>query len=333
MSQATIYRKPYGETFTYRYANGKTLRNAALKRWIISLAIPPAWQQVEIQQDRDAKVLVTGRDAANRKQYIYNPQWVSSAKDQKFKRILRFAEQLETMRRVTGQHLQRRPIDQTTVLACMTRMLDDAFFRPGSATYTRQNHTYGLTTLRAKHMTIGHDAIEFDYEGKSHQQQFRTVTDKQVRQVLIALEKMTGHALFDITLPDKTRKKLTAQDLNHYISDVMGEDFSAKDFRTWAGTVLMAVALDKLGPTEDKKRSQRNIVKAVKNVAAKLGNTPAVCRSNYIHPQVILHYESGRTLAYFRRQFTHSRAKYISFDEKATLKLLQVLMDTTASPS
>ena len=243
MSNPVIYRKPHGKTFSYCYANGKTVKNAALKRWIKSLAIPPAWREVEIQQDRDAKVLVTGRDKEGRKQYIYNPDWVETASEQKFKRILRFAEQLETMRRVTGQHIQRRPIDQTSVLACMTRMLDDAFFRPGSASYTRQNQTYGLTTLRAKHMTIKDDRVEFDYEGKSHQQQFRTVTDEQVREVLIALE-----------------------------------------------------------------------------------NTPAVCRSNYIHPQVILQYESGRTLDYFRRQFKRYRGKYLSLDEKATMQLLTVLI-------
>ncbi len=154
MSNPVIYRKPHGKTFSYRYANGKTVKNAALKRWIKSLAIPPAWEEVEIQQDRDAKVIVTGRDNQGRKQYIYNPNWVETASEQKFKRILRFAEQLETMRRVTGQHIQRKPIDQITVLACMTRMLDDAFFRPGSASYTRQNHTYGLTTLRAKPWVI-----------------------------------------------------------------------------------------------------------------------------------------------------------------------------------
>lgn len=327
MSNPIIYRKPHGKSFTYLYANGKTVKNAALKRWIKSLVIPPAWQEVEIQQDRDAKVLVTGRDKEGRKQYIYNPHWVETASEQKFTRILRFAEQLETMRRVTGQHIQRRPIDQTTVLACMTRMLDDAFFRPGSASYTRQNQTYGLTTLRAKHMTIKDDRVEFEYVGKSHQQQFRTVTDDQVREVLIALENMSGYELFDITLPDKSRKHITAQDLNQYISDVMGEDFSAKDFRTWAGTVLMAVALDKFGPAENEKLSKSNIVEAVKNVAERLGNTPAVCRSNYIHPQVILQYESGRTLDYFRRQFKRYRGKYLSLDEKATMKLLTVLIN------
>lgn len=322
-----VLRKPYGETFTYRYPNGKTVRNAGLKRWIRSLAIPPAWSGVKIELDRDAKILATGRDNDGRKQYIYNPDWTEEASQQKYQRILRFGAQLQTMRRVTGQHIQRRPIDEVTVLACMTRMLDDAFFRPGSATYTREHNTYGLTTLRAKHMDIKKDRVEFDYEGKSHQQQHRTVTDSQVREVLKKLEGMTGYELFDITLPDGGRRKITAQDLNHYISDIMGEDFSAKDFRTWAGTVLMAVALDQLGPVADRKKNKSNVVQAVKSVAQKLGNTPATCRSSYIHPNVILHYESGRTLDYFRRQLKRYRGKLVSLDEKATLRLLNHLVE------
>ncbi|WP_339773338.1 DNA topoisomerase IB [uncultured Paraglaciecola sp.] len=321
-----IVRKPFGKTFTYKYPSGRTVKSKGIKRWVNSLAIPPAWQDVQIELDRSAKVLAFGRDEKNRKQYIYNQNWTEQASKQKFERILRFAKQLSTMRRATGQHITQRPIDENAVLACMTRMLDDAFFRPGSASYTRDNQTYGLTTLRAKHMNFERKHVEFDYVGKSHQQQHREVTDKHVRDVLAQLETMTGYELFDITLPDGERKNLTAQDLNQYIAEVMGEDFSAKDFRTWAGTVLMAVALDELGPVEDKKLNQSNVLAAVKKVASQLGNTPAVCRSNYIHPHVIMQYESGRTLAYFRQQLKRTRSKYFSPDEKATLKLLEYLI-------
>ncbi|MDO6694963.1 DNA topoisomerase IB [Aliiglaciecola sp. 3_MG-2023] len=321
-----IVRKPFGDTFTYQYPSGKTVKNKGIKRWVKSLAIPPAWQEVHIELDRSAKVLAFGRDAQNRKQYIYNPKWAEQASEQKFERILRFAKELSTMRRVTGQHITQRPIDEKTVLACMTRMLDEAFFRPGNHTYTRNNQTFGLTTLRVKHMSIEDGQVQFDYIGKSQQPQHREVDDKYVKKVLIQLEKMTGYELFDITLPDGERKKINAQDLNQYISEVMGEDFSAKDFRTWAGTVLMAVALDELGPATDLKLNKSNVLKAIKKVASELGNTPAVCRSNYIPPNVILHYESGRTLAYFRKQLKRSRAKYFSPDEKATLKLLEYLV-------
>ncbi|QHJ11002.1 hypothetical protein FX988_01224 [Paraglaciecola mesophila] len=323
-----ILRKPFGDKFTYQYPSGRTVKNKGIKRWVQSLAIPPAWQEVHIELDRSAKVLAFGRDKQNRKQYIYNPKWTEQASEQKFARILRFAKALSTMRRVTGQHITQRPINERVVLACMTRMLDDSFFRPGNPTYTKDNQTYGLTTLRVKHMSIKHNQVEFDYIGKSHQQQHREIHDKHVTKILTQLEQMTGYELFDITLPEGERKKITAQDLNQYIAEVMGEDFSAKDFRTWAGTVLMAIALDEFGPADNEKLSQSNVLAAVKKVASELGNTPAVCRSNYIHPNVILHYESGRTLAYFRKQLKRTKAKYFSPDEKATLKLLEYLIDT-----
>ncbi|GAA6185235.1 DNA topoisomerase IB [Aliiglaciecola sp. NS0011-25] len=323
-----IVRKPFGESFTYQYPTGKTVKNKGIKRWVRSLAIPPAWQEVQIDLDRSAKILAFGRDAQNRKQYIYNPKWTEQASEQKFERILRFAKELSTMRRVTGQHITRRPIDENAVLACMTRMLDEAFFRPGNPTYTRDNQTYGLTTLRVKHMSFDDGQVQFDYIGKSQQPQHREVDDKHVSKVLTHLEKMAGYELFDVTLPDGERKKINAQDLNQYIAEVMGEDFSAKDFRTWAGSVLMTIALEELGPASDQKLNKSNVLTAVKKVASELGNTPAVCRSNYIHPNVILHYESGRTLAYFRKQLKRSRAKYFSPDEKATLKLLEYLVAT-----
>lgn len=328
---AFVYRHRFRKGFTYRFANGRTVKSAAIRRWIETLTIPPAWTAVEISLDRDAKILVTGRDAADRKQYLYNPAWTTYASEQKFNRILRFAEQLPTMRRVTGQHIRRRPIDEKTVLACMTRMLDEAFFRPGNETYARNNNTYGLTTLRQKHIAIEDDRVVFDYVGKSHQEQHRIITDAKTKEVLLELQDMPGHELFDITLPDGSRKKITAQDLNQYIAQIMGENFSAKDFRTWAGTLLMAVALDQVGPPLNERTGKKNIVAAVKAVAAELGNTPSVCRDNYIHPQVLSHYDAGTTLEHFRQQLTSRRGRYMSRDERATLELLKCVAGSPAS--
>lgn len=336
-STSKIHRKPYGKGFTYRFETGQTVKNKALKRWIVSLVIPPAWQEVVIDPNRDAKIHVHGRDSKGRKQYIYNPDWVAKASEAKFNRIVRFGKQLETMRRVTSQHIKQRPLDEQAILACMTRMIDEAFFRPGHSGYTRENNTYGLTTLRCKHMDVGRKAITFDYDGKSHKRQHREVKDDLAREVLIDLEKMPGYELFDVTLPDKTRKKLNSAQLNEYITQVMGEDFSAKDFRTWAGTVLMAVALDldqaarqakedasKPPKKTSKAKNTKNnsVVQCVKSVAQRLGNTPAVCKSNYIHPKVILNYENGRTLSFFKKQLRSKRYKYLDLDEKATLRLL-----------
>lgn len=326
-----VYRHRSGKGFTYRYKNGRTVRSGAIRRWVGTLVIPPAWTDVEVALDRDAKILATGRDGCGRKQYLYNPDWTSRAAHDKFNRILRFAEQLHVMRRVTGQHIRRRPIDEKTVLACMTRMLDEAFFRPGNETYARNNHTYGLTTLRQKHLSIENGIIIFDYVGKSHQEQHQVITDRLTKEALVELNAMPGRELFDVTLPDGNRKKITSQDLNQYIANVMGENFSAKDFRTWAGTVLMATALDELGPAENARAGRKNVLNSVKSVAAELGNTPTVCRDNYIHPQVFAHYEAGSTLAHFRRQLKCRSSRYMSRNEKATLELLKCIAGDSQS--
>lgn len=318
-----VYRHRYRKSFTYRYANGRTVKSRVIRRWVATLVIPPAWTNVEIALDRDAKILVTGRDERGRKQYLYNPTWTNRAAEQKFNRILRFAEKLPTMRRVTAQHIRRRPIDEKAVLACMTRMLDEAFFRPGNEAYTRNNNTYGLTTLGQKHLSIEDDRVVFNYIGKSHQAQHQVITDNHIKEILVALQDMPGREIFDITLPDEHRKKITSHDLNQYIANVMGENFSAKDFRTWAGTLLMAVALDELGPGSNVTAGKKNVLRAVKSVAAELGNTPSVCRDNYIHPQVFAHYDAGTTLTHFRQQLKRGGSRYLSRDELATLQLLK----------
>lgn len=322
MSEQIIHRKPWGDTFTYRYPSGRTVKNARLRQWIQSLAIPPAWTEVEITTDRDAKVLASGRDASGRRQHIYNPQWTEQAAERKFRRIQRFGEQLSVMRRATGQHLKQRPINADVVLACMVRMLDEAFFRPGSRRYTEQNQSHGLTTLRSKHMREDDGAMVFEYSGKSGKEQRRIIEDESVCEVLQELEEMTGYELFDVTLEDGERHKFTASDLNEYIGDVMGEDFTAKDFRTWAGTLLMAVALDEAGPQTDEKLTASEIVSAVKEVAGRLGNTPAICRESYIHPQVISAYEQGKTLRNFRKQLKQSKG-LLSDEEHATIRLIK----------
>ncbi len=317
-----IYRKPYGRTFTYQDETGETVRNTSLKRWVKSLAIPPAWEEVEINTDRNAKVLATGRDVQGRKQYIYNPDWAAEAAERKFQRILRFGEQLETMRRVTAQHINQRPVNADAVLACMVRMMDEAFFRPGSQCYTEENQSYGLTTLRNRHMTSDGGSIVFEYQGKSGQEQRRIIEDDAVCELLSELEDMTGYELFDVTLADGERQKFTSADLNEYIRRIMGEDFTSKDFRTWAGTLLMAVALAEAGPQDEEKLTTSEVVRAVKNVAERLGNTPAICRESYIHPAIIKAYEQGRTIRNLRKQLSEQPDGLLSADEQATLALL-----------
>lgn len=300
MNQPSVLtRKRHGRGFTYQYANGRTLRDRSIRRWIESLVIPPAWREVEITLDKTARVFASGRDGAGRKQYIYNPEWRSEREAAKFDRLLSFAERLPTMRRVTGQHLARDDLSREKVLACMVRLIDTAYFRPGSARYAQENESYGLTTMRSKHLTIEDDTLVFDYQGKSGQTQHREVADERLTRVVAELDDLPGYEIFKYYDDNGERVHVDSADLNDYIHDVMGDEFSAKDFRTWAGTSLAALALDELGPVDGDSQRKKNVVEAVKRVAEHLGNTPAIARASYIHPRVIESYLDGKTLRHF----------------------------------
>jgi DNA topoisomerase-1 len=298
------HRKRKGKGFSYQYENGSTIKDEKIRHWIKSLIIPPAWTEVEIEENKKADLLVTGRDDKNRKQYIYHPNYRAQQNSIKFDRIIEFADQLEHMRRVTGQHLRKRKLNREKVLATMLRLLESAFFRPGSDTYTKQNATYGLTTLRSKHLTIKGDEIIFNYNGKSGQTQEKHIIDKKLAKIVQELDEMKGYEIFKYLDENDNIIQVKSDDLNAYIREVMGEEFSAKDFRTWAGTMIAAIALDELGVVDkqDQKLLDKNIKEAVIRVSERLGNTPSVARSSYIDPRVIEDYSNGRTLKYFERE-------------------------------
>ncbi|ERJ18538.1 Putative DNA topoisomerase I protein [Salinisphaera shabanensis E1L3A] len=320
-----VTRHRCGKGFTYRYANGRTLRDKKRRRWIESLAVPPAWQAVEITLDENAHVHAIGRDAAGRKQYIYNPAWRQQREQAKYDRILAFAEQLSTMRRATGQHLTHEAMTREKVLACMVRLIDSAYFRPGSESYSRENDSYGLTTMRSKHLTIEGDELIFDYDGKSGQRQHRVVEDERLARVVAELDDQPGYEIFKYYDDNGDKVYVDSADLNDYIHEVMGEGYSAKDFRTWAGTSLAALALDEIGPDDDEKISEKNIRDAVDRVAERLGNTPSIARSSYIDPRVIETYLDGRTLSHFQAliEAELEEGDLTGPQERAVMKMLQ----------
>jgi DNA topoisomerase-1 len=314
-----------GRGFSYVDGQGQTVKDAALRKWFASLAIPPAWNEVEISASRRAKLLVTGRDQAGRKQYIYHPSYRRRREAAKFDRLIAFAQQLETMRRVTGQHLRRRKLNREKVLACMVRLLDLAYFRPGSPRYVRENDSYGLTTMRSRHLTIEGDELIFRYRGKAGKEQVRQVEDRRLARVVAELDDLPGYHIFKYLDQDGKRVAVSSDDLNAYIREIMGEDFSAKDFRTWAGTLIAAVALDELGLAGDPQTADRNVRRAVERVAGKLGNTPTIARASYIDPRVIEQYLDGRTTSYFRKQVEQELKKTgdLSLEEIGLLYLLK----------
>ncbi len=328
-------RQRCGRGFTYKDSQGDTVRDEALREWFNSLVIPPAWTEVEISEDRDSDLLVTGRDDAHRKQYIYHPEYRRKQEAKKFDRIITFAQRLETMRRVTGQHLRKRKLSREKVLACMVRLLDLAYFRPGSPRYARENASYGLTTMRSRHLSIERDELIFTYRGKSGVEQERHVEDHRLASVVRQLDEVPGYEIFKYFDENQEKVTVCSQDLNSYIKEVMGEDFSAKDFRTWAGTLIAATALDEIGLSEDPQATDSRIRSAVEKVAQRLGNTPTVARASYIDPRVIEHYMAGRTLSYFRRRVEQElkNADALSLEEVGVLYLLKARLKKRAKAS
>ncbi len=320
-------RKKHGRGFTYKDEKGITIRDKETRNWIKSLVIPPAWTDVEISEDQNADLLVTGRDDKDRKQYIYHPKYTERQNAKKFDRIIDFANQLEHMRRVTGQHLRKRKLNREKVLATMVRLLESAFFRPGSEAYSKENATYGLTTMRSKHLTINGNELIFSYNGKSGQEQEKHVVDKKLAKIVQEIDDMPGYEIFKYLDEENNIIDVKSDDLNSYIQEVMGEEFSSKDFRTWAGTMIAAIALDELGVVEeeDQKLLDKNIKEAVNRVSETLGNTPAVARSSYIDPRVIEDYTEGRTLRYFKKEITQllKKAENLSKEEIGVLCMLR----------
>jgi DNA topoisomerase-1 len=320
-------RKKHGKGFTYKDKNGKTIKDEEIREWIKLLVIPPAWTDVEINENRKADLLVTGRDDKDRKQYIYHPKYTERQNAKKFDRIINFADKLEHMRRVTGQHLRKRKLNREKVMATMVRLLESAFFRPGSEAYSKENATYGLTTMRSKHLTIKGDELIFSYNGKSGQDQEKHIVNKKLAKIVKEIDEMPGYEIFKYLDEDDKIVDVKSDDLNSYIQEVMGEEFSAKDFRTWAGTMIAAIALDELGVVDkkDQKLLDNNIKEAVNLVSERLGNTPSVARSSYIDPRIIEDYTNGRTLQYFEKEISQllKKAENLSKEEIGVLCLLR----------
>jgi len=328
-----LIRKRKGRGFAYQYQQGDFLKRSCkkdddIKKWIDSLAIPPAWNDVEINLDKKSKVHAMGRDTAGKKQYIYNDEWRAKRTEQKFQRIQKFARKLKHMRRVTGQDLNAaddspgKPA-RRRVLACMVRLIDNAYFRPGNSQYTQENESYGLTTLRSKHLSIDNDELVFDYQGKSGMVQHKEIEDQRLCKIVAELDDLPGYRIFKY-FENGQKYYVNSEDLNQYIKEIMGEEFSAKDFRSWAGTALMAIALAELDITEDETTRNKNILRSIEKVAEKLGNTPVVCKENYIDTRVIDAYTDGKTISHIKGSIKQElNNDMLSVDEYAILKLLE----------
>jgi DNA topoisomerase-1 len=282
--------------FRYQSQNGR-LTQVDLQR-IYELKIPPAWTDVAINPAVTGRLQAVGKDTAGRWQYLYHENHRRTQELRKFRRLTKFAQAIPKMRATVRRHLRQPGLGRERVLACMLRILSTCFMRPGSEVYASEHGSYGIATLRRKHVTVKGDVVEFDFPGKSGVRQYRQLNDRQVARVIRKLIKLPGFNVFKFENEDGTVTKVTGRHVNAYIKEVMGSHFSAKDFRTWAGTLVCAVALAREGIETPLQKTAKNkrIVAAIKETAEVLGNTPAVCRGSYVCPEIIDAFEKGRVI-------------------------------------
>ena len=313
--------------FRYRHADGRKVSAADLER-IQSLKIPPAWTEVAINTRAGGALQVVGKDAAGRWQYLYHDNHTRRQDTKKFQRIIAFAEALPKMRATVASHLRQPDLGRERVMASIMRILSTCFIRPGSQVYASENGSYGIATLRPKHVKVKGDLVEFDFPGKSGVRQIRQMRDRQVARVVKSLLKQPAREVFKFQNGNGEFVDVKRRHITEYIREVMGEKFSAKDFRTWAGTLVCACALARAGTemVEKKTARKRKLVAAIRETAEALGNTPAVCRSSYICPEIINSFETGKIIdRYFNtlNELTTYRGKKLHAAEKSLLRFMK----------
>ena len=314
--------------FVYRFAQGRTASHSEVAR-IQSLALPPAWKDVAIAASSGAKVQALGMDQAGRWQYRYHPSFVRKQETAKYERILDFARTLPAMRASIRKGLSRPGLGEERVMACILQILSVCFIRAGSQRYADEHGSYGIATLLKRHVQVRGDIVVFDYRGKSGKDQHRELNDRRVANVIRGLCKSApGTHLFQYQDAAGAWVDIRRQHINTHIKDVMGRQFTAKDFRSWAGTLLCACALARGGVCADDSGAvrRRKIVAAIKETATYLGNTPAICRSSYVAPMVLSAFEQGRVMKSFFgtvAELEKHRGDTLHRSERALLNLLR----------
>jgi DNA topoisomerase I len=298
-SGAGLTRRRRGRGFEYVDADGKRVGDPATIERIAELAIPRAWEDVWICKHPMGHIQATGVDARGRKQYLYHQEWRKRRDQEKFDEMIHFARALPRMRKRIARDLASDWLSRKQVMGCAVRLLDRGFFRVGGEDYAVDNETYGLATIRKEHVRVGEETITFDYPAKSGRRRIQSIVDPEVHDVVAALARRRGGGEELLAYKEGTRwRDIKSADINAYVKEVTGGDFSAKDFRTWNATVLAAVALAVSGPAATASRTARKRAKAraLTEVAGFLGNTPAVCRASYIDPRVFDRFDAKLTI-------------------------------------
>lgn len=321
-----IRRIRCGKGFRYTAPGGATIQDEETLRRIRSLVIPPAWTGVWICTLPNGHLQATGRDARGRKQSRYHPRWREVRDETKYERMLQFAQALPVIRERVKKDLAVPGLPREKVLATIVSLMEQTHIRVGNQEYAKENGSYGLTTLRNKHVEVNGSQVTFSFQGKSKVHHTVSLQDRRLARIIKQCEDLPGYELFQYVDENGERHSIDSSDVNEYLREITGQHFTAKDFRTWAGSVLACDLLRGMGASENQTQAKKNIVAAIKTVASKLGNTPAICRKCYVHPTVLEAYLGGISVEQAKAELEgeigeHSDA--LHQEERVLLRLLE----------
>lgn len=319
-------RQRAGKGFVYLDARGNSIRDEQTLKRIKSLAVPPAWTDVWICPLANGHLQATGRDARRRKQHRYHPQWREVRDETKYAHMMAFAKALPKIRARVAKDLKLPGLPRNKVLATVVRLLELSLIRVGNEEYANSNHSYGLTTMLDRHVKVNGSKVQFRFRGKGGKDHTTDVENPRLAKIVKNCQDLPGQELFQYIDEEGQQQDVKSEDVNQYLHEIVGGDFTAKDFRTWAGTVLAAMALSEFRKFDSKAQAKKNIVRAIETVAERLGNTPAICRKCYIHPAIIDSYLDGSTLRVVRQRAEHQMRTSMARlqpEEASVLTMLQ----------
>ena len=322
-SEPGIRRVGKGRSFEYVRPDGTRITDAPTLGRIRGLVIPPAWTRVWICTDPRGHLQATGHDARGRKQYRYHPRWRALRDADKFSRLIGFARALPRIRRRVARDLKLPDLPREKVVATIVRLLETTYARIGNEEYERENKSYGLTTLRNQHVKVKGSSVQFLFRGKSGKQVQLGVTDPRVARVVKRCEELPGQRLFQYVDAEGAVHHVHSEDVNAYLKETTGDNYTAKDFRTWAATVLAACELRSAAAYRSETEAKRNVVAAINLVAQRLGHTPAICRKSYVHPAVVETYLDGGFEKVLRQTMVYKANRTLRADELAVVALLE----------
>ena len=319
-----IKRKKVGRGFSYLDRKGDRITDKAELKRLKSLTIPPALTDVWLCHLPNGHLQATGKDAKSRKQYFYHPEWRKVRSQHKFNRMLLFGAHLPLIRQATDKHLRQRSLSREKVLATVVQLLENTLIRIGNSHYAKKNRSYGLTTLRDRHVETEGAKVKFEFRGKSGVEHQIELKDRRLTNVIKKCQEIPGYEIFKYYDEAGDRHFVDSGDVNDYLQEITSQDFTAKDFRTWYGTLLAAIELDNLGEFDSQKQAQRNVTQAIKNVARQLGNRPATCRKYYVHPAIIEAYQNGLLLSLMSQTAEQESAvDELNPEENVVLEIIQ----------